>query len=229
VGHIAMDIEIINELKQRLTGQSIVLDIGFGAGRISFDILGELTIRKIIGIESRKKEEVNRDYNTFLGPDNDKGIYGLRKSDGTIDIFDYYKYRVSEQNEPMDLESFNEIVNINFDRTFKDFVKENRNYFDLVILFNVLHYPDIGEPRWVLDQVKNILTENGLLLISFKNYKRCGDADEDGQEIDTPCMIEGLGTNFKTIISKACEMENSIIYLGERYAPQSSSCLASCN
>ena len=127
-----MDIEIINELKKRLIEQGNILDIGFGAGRISFDILGELTVRKIPGIESRKKEETERDISTFLGPEMDKGIYGLRKCNGTIDLFDYYKYKVSGlESEPLDLESFNETVNIIFDKTFQDFVGENRNWFDL--------------------------------------------------------------------------------------------------
>lgn len=223
MGHVAMDIEIINELKKRLTGQSIVLDIGFGAGRISFDILGELTIGKVNGIESRKKEEIEIDYATFLGPDNDKGIYGLIKSDKTIDLFDYYKYRVSGRDKSMDLESFNETVNISFDKSFKEFIRENNDRFDLVVLFNVLHYTDIGEPEWVLDQVKSILTESGLLLISFKNYRQSvGQIDEDRQEIDIPLMIDRLETDFTTIICKDSETESSIIYLGERYAPQSS-------
>jgi SAM-dependent methyltransferase len=215
-----MDNEIINELKERLGGQSIVLDIGFGAGRISFDILGELTIGKIRGIESRKKEEIETDHLTFLGPENDKGVYGLIKSDNTIDLFDYYKYRVGE-NKSMDLESFNEKVDFSFSKTFKEFIKENNDRFDLAVLFNVLHYTDIGEPEWVLDQVKGILTENGLILISFKNFKQSvGQIDEDRQEINTPSMIELLETDFKTIICKDSKTESSIIYLGERIRPQ---------
>jgi hypothetical protein len=81
-----MDKEIIDNIKERLIEQSSVLDIGFGTGRISFEIFSEITPRKILGIESRKKEEIERDYNTFLGPEIDKGIYNLCKSDGTIDL-----------------------------------------------------------------------------------------------------------------------------------------------
>ena len=69
--------------------------------------------------------------------------------------------------------------------------------------------------------MKAILTEGGLILISFKNYKRpCGGTDEDRQEIDIPSTIKYLGTDFKTIVIKNYETENLTLYLRERCAPQ---------
>jgi 2-polyprenyl-3-methyl-5-hydroxy-6-metoxy-1,4-benzoquinol methylase len=119
----------------------------------------------------------------------------------------------------LDIISYNKIVDIYFNKTFQEFIGENQNQFDLVILFNVLHHSAIGEPKWVLNQVKNILTEKGLLLISFKHYKHSKEY-ADRQENSTTDIIKYLSINFKELVVQESEIERSLIYLGERYAPQ---------
>ena len=205
-----MDKDVLDELKSRLNGQSLILEIGFGTGRVLFNILNEIVPKKIIGLESQSKEKIESSYQLF-----DKEFYSLEKN-GKIELFHFYQSLAQNlEIVPLDKNFFNKIVTLNFNTSLAQFTKSNQLRFDLIILYNVLHYSEMGDPYAILKEAINLLKNNRYILISFKNYKH-SDEHFDRQEVDTQQVLSVLSTDFKTLLLKDSELENSIIYLGQR-------------
>ena len=209
-----MDKEIIDKLKNKLDGQSLILDIGFGTGQILFELLHEIIPIKIIGIESQSKENIESCYATFLGRESDKGIYELIKGD-KIDLFDYYKYYISKLDKlAFDKNSFNEKVDLIFNTSLVEFMRTNQLKYDLIVLFNVLHYSEIGNPIGVLKKIRNLLTQKGMILIGFKKYIHSSD-NLDRQEVNIDEVLSYLKSDFNSLKLTKTELDDSRIYLGE--------------
>ncbi|MEO7990471.1 MAG: class I SAM-dependent methyltransferase [Chryseolinea sp.] len=216
-----MDSRIVDKLREKLSGRPKVLDVGFGTGRIVFDILMSLDPIQIVGIESQTRAQIQSCLQPFVyhGITQDKGVLSL-VSDREIDLFDYYQhYAKTLEKTAVDFDTFDRNVQLHFEMEFDKFLALDKSRFDLVVLFNVLHYTSLGEPLNVIEKVKNILTENGLLLIAFKDYKH-SLTNLDRQKVRVDNIIQHLNNDFDLLLFEKFEDSESTIYVGQRYALQ---------
>lgn len=212
-----MDKVVIDVLKRKINQHSSVLEIGFGSGRILFDMLWFVNPERIVGLELASKLEIENSVSLFSdwGKEQDKRVSEIKK-DGRIDIFSYYQYYTQQflGVYPFDQNVFNEKVKLNFETTLDQYLQTANSQFDLIILFNVLHYSDVGDPIDFLQKVNSILAKNGLLLIGFKNYRHSNE-EKTRQHVNIDNVVTFLRPNFTELHFEDAETENSIIYLGQ--------------
>lgn len=85
-----------------------------------------------------------------------------------LNFYDFYeKYVEIELKEtPISKENFDKFFNLKFEKEFKynDFKDEE---FNLIIASKIIHYEELKNPKKFIEECIQLLSENGLIYISF--------------------------------------------------------------
>jgi hypothetical protein len=150
--------ELISKLQENLRVNSYILDIGFGNGLLTFQLLHELHPKLIKGIESLSLEETETV--------EQQGGYDDFDLKGRVPRYEFYKLVAGRlHHEPYDQRMFHEKVNFLHDLSFSNY-KDERTY-SLVVMFKTLQSNSFQEYTNTIDKATELLNEKGLLLLGL--------------------------------------------------------------
>ncbi|PCJ23837.1 MAG: hypothetical protein COA97_10980 [Flavobacteriales bacterium] len=169
--------ELSEAIKNNLKGNNLLgLDVGFGTGILSYQLVHLHNFSKIVGVESEKRNHLTnekyRSHSNFRqsvegNPVLSKYVVEEFDSYRKIIFFQFYQKYVEEElgKTPLNEGGFEEVFDSNF-----QFGTEVKNYswsnnYDMIILSRVLHYMEKEEQIDVLKKAVENLNKKGVLFI----------------------------------------------------------------